>query len=437
MKKISLFVLCIFVFGFYQNSHAQFFDKIKKKTEEKIEKEGEKRVEEKINKGVEKGYDEVEEDIKNAGEESGDGMEDSSNTTNKHDDKKTDKDGETISKSSGDNVKFSSSTKYDFIPGDKVILYDDFSQDAVGDFPALWTTNSAGEINTISIAPGNWFNLNSTDGNYFFLNDINFPKNFIVEFDIVPKKTGGRIAAGLLLYGESKRKEMDNGPQPGNGGIMVSIEKQNWNTWGYKTGENEKIIGKSDVNPVVAEKVNHVVVWVQGRRLRIYHQQAKVLDMPTNIYDGVKLSRLCFRLSRGASSGSYVSNLRITDASPDMRSKLLTEGKLVSYGIYFDVNKDVVKSESYGTIKEISTVLTENPNVKIKVVGHTDSDGEDKSNLDLSKRRAASVKNILVKEFGIDGARIETDGKGEGESIAKNDSAVNKALNRRVEFIKL
>jgi outer membrane protein OmpA-like peptidoglycan-associated protein len=240
-----------------------------------------------------------------------------------------------------------------------------------------------------------------------------------------------------LLYGETKRKEMDNGPHPGNGGIMISIEKQNWNTLGYKSGESEKIIGKSDVNPVVAEKVNHVIIWVQGRRLRIYHQQAKVLDMPTNIYDGVKLSRLCFRLSRGASSGSYISNLRITDASPDMRSKLLTEGKLVSYGIYFDVNKDIVKSESYGTLKEISKVLTDNPDVKIKIVGHTDSDGDDKSNLDLSKRRGISVKNVLVKDFGIDAARIETDGKGESEPIAKNDSGVNKALNRRVEFIKL
>lgn len=132
-----------------------------------------------------------------------------------------------------------------------------------------------------------------------------------------------------------------------------------------------------------------------------------------------------------------ISNVRIATGLPDMRSKLLTDGKLVSYGIYFDVNKDVVKSESYGTLKEISKVLTDNPNVKIKIVGHTDSDGDDNSNLDLSKRRAASVKNVLVKEFSIDAVRIETDGKGESEPIAINDSSVNKALNRRVEFIKL
>ncbi len=328
-------------------------------------------------------------------------------------------------------------SSYDFVPGDKVILFDDFSQDAVGDFPALWTANAPGEINTLNIAPGKWLNLNSTDGNYFLLKSIDFPKNFIIEFDIVPKKTGGRIAAGLILYGEDKPKEMDTNPHPGNGGIIISIEKERWNTMGYKTGENSTITGSSAVNPVEPEKVNHVIIWAQNRRIRIYQKQAKVLDMPTNVFDGTKFNRLCFRLSRGASCGSYISNIRITSAAPDMRSKLLTEGKLVSYGIYFDVNKDIVKPESYGTLKEIAAVLNENPAVKVKIVGHTDSDGADPANLDLSKRRGASVKDELVKVFSIDATRLESDGMGEMQPVAPNDTPVNKALNRRVELIKL
>jgi len=328
-------------------------------------------------------------------------------------------------------------SKYDFIPGEKVILFDDFSQDAVGDFPALWSANAAGEINTMNIAPGNWFNLNSTDGNYFLLKNVDFPKNFIIEFDIVPKKTGGRIAAGHILYSEDKYKEMDNSPHPGNSGIIISVEKAAWNTLGYKSGESTQITGSSAVNPIEPDKVNHVIMWVQNRRLRIYHKSAKVLDMPTNIFDGTKLNRFCFRLSRGASCGSYISNFRITDASPDMRSKLLTDGKLVTYGIYFDVNKDVVKPESYGTLKGIADVLKENADVKVKIVGHTDSDGADAANLDLSKRRGASVKDALVKDFAIDASRLESDGMGETQPVAPNDTPVNKALNRRVELIKL
>ena len=82
-------------------------------------------------------------------------------------------------------------------------------------------------------------------------------------------------------------------------------------------------------------------------------------------------------------------------------------------------------------------MLKDNPTVKIKIVGHTDSDGDDKSNLDLSKRRSISVKKELEEKFAIESGRIETDGKGESAPLAKNDLSVNKAKNRRVEFIKL
>jgi outer membrane protein OmpA-like peptidoglycan-associated protein len=107
---------------------------------------------------------------------------------------------------------------------------------------------------------------------------------------------------------------------------------------------------------------------------------------------------------------AMVTNISLAVGAPDMRNKLITEGKLVSYGIYFDVNKDVVKPESYGTLKEITSILNENPNVKVKIVGYTDSDGANTANLDLSKRRGVSVKNELVKTFGIDVSRLESDG---------------------------
>jgi len=318
-----------------------------------------------------------------------------------------------------------------------VLLYEDFSQDAVGDFPALWTTDVAGEVNTLNIAPGNWFNLKSTEGTYWFMKDIVFPKNFIIEFDIVPKKTGGRYAADLVIFGEDSHSEMDKNGDPGNCGIHITIAKSLWDTKGYKKGSGEKLTGSSSLNLVQEEKVNHVIVWVQNRRLRIYHGGGKVLDVPTNIYEGSKFNRMCFKLYRGASCGSYISNIKITTAAPDTRNKLLTEGKLVTYGIYFDVNKDEVKPESYGTLKDIASILNEVPDVKVKIVGHTDSDGADEANLDLSKRRAASVKAELANSFNVNADRLETDGLGETQPVAKNDSPVNKALNRRVEFIRL
>ncbi len=106
-------------------------------------------------------------------------------------------------------------------------------------------------------------------------------------------------------------------------------------------------------------------------------------------------------------------------------------------GILFDVNSDKIKPESFGVLKEIAAVLTENPGVRVKIIGHTDSDGKDADNLTLSQKRAAAVKNVLTGEFNIDAVRMETDGKGETQPADKNDTAEGKANNRRVEFLKL
>ena len=138
-----------------------------------------------------------------------------------------------------------------------------------------------------------------------------------------------------------------------------------------------------------------------------------------------------------ADSLAKAANERYSASLSDIRNKLITEGKLVTYGIYFDANSDLVKPESYPALQGIATVLAENLTVRVRIISHADSDGGDAASLDLSKRRAASVKNELSKNFAIDASRMETEGKGESQPVAPNDNPTNKALNPRVEFIKL
>jgi outer membrane protein OmpA-like peptidoglycan-associated protein len=80
--------------------------------------------------------------------------------------------------------------------------------------------------------------------------------------------------------------------------------------------------------------------------------------------------------------------------------------------------------------------LKENPDVKVKIVGHTDSDGDDKANLILSEKRAAAVKAHLVKEYGIAEGNLATQGKGESQLADQTATSEGKANNKRVEFIK-
>jgi outer membrane protein OmpA-like peptidoglycan-associated protein len=170
--------------------------------------------------------------------------------------------------------------------------------------------------------------------------------------------------------------------------------------------------------------------------VRIYHRGEKVLDGPTTIVKGTKFNRLRF-CCWDSESKPFLSNLQISTAAPDTRSKLISEGKLISYGIYFDSGKDVVKPESYGALKDIANVLKENPDIRVKILGHTDSDGDEAMNLALSKRRAESVRSELIKTFSVDAAMMDADGAGENQSLVSNASPEGKAKNRRVELIKL
>ena len=132
-----------------------------------------------------------------------------------------------------------------------------------------------------------------------------------------------------------------------------------------------------------------------------------------------------------------ISNIRYAVAGADTRSQLITEGKFVTNEILFDVNSDQIKPESNKIITEIGNLLTENPSVKIKIIGHTDSDGDASANLTLSKKRAEAVKMRLVYGFGISESRLSTDWKGETAPLINNSTSEAKAQNRRVEFIKL
>ena len=115
--------------------------------------------------------------------------------------------------------------------------------------------------------------------------------------------------------------------------------------------------------------------------------------------------------------------------------KQLTEQKrAVTYGIYFDFNKDTLKPESEPVLKEISQAMTDNPDWKLTVEGHTDNIGGDSYNLELSKRRAAAVKEALVTQYHIAPDRLANDGYGASRPVETNDTLEGRARNRRVEL---
>jgi len=333
-------------------------------------------------------------------------------------------------------------SKYDFIPGEKILGYDDFFGDAVGDFPAKWNTNASGEIMTTDNYNGKWLNI-SKEGYYVpgFIKSI--PDNFTIEYDLLfiplAERPGPNTATvGLQLISKTGKTAFDYGPDRSYFELdpyMENINVATYTKMGEKLLANEFNVKGLNRNKVLTY---HIAVWRQKNRLRVYLNENKVVDVPSLLSPDIKYNTVRFATSLNNDGSTWlISNFKFASGLPDTRNKLLTEGKFSTTGILFDVNAATIKPTSYGTLKDIASVLKENSSLKVKIVGHTDNDGNDAANLDLSKRRAEAVKNMLVSEFGIDDSRIQTEGKGASQPAAPNTTSEGKAQNRRVEFIKI
>jgi len=122
--------------------------------------------------------------------------------------------------------------------------------------------------------------------------------------------------------------------------------------------------------------------------------------------------------------------------APTIAKQLASTGKAEIYGIYFDFASDRIKEESEPVLTEIAKALADNPAWRLSVDGHTDSIGGDTPNLDLSKRRAAAVKQALVARHKVTPARLTTDGFGASRPKDTNATLEGRARNRRVELIR-
>jgi outer membrane protein OmpA-like peptidoglycan-associated protein len=119
---------------------------------------------------------------------------------------------------------------------------------------------------------------------------------------------------------------------------------------------------------------------------------------------------------------------------PKERAVTLERGKaFILEGVNFELNSSYLTKEAKTTLEKAVTALRENPEVQVKIVGHTDNIGSKKYNDWISLRRANRVKSWLVKK-GISAARLTTAGVGFGEPITTNDTPEGRAKNRRIEF---
>ena len=420
MKTTLKTIIFLFSFFFFQNSNAQFIDKLAKKAQKATEKSIERKIEQKATKTTNEGMDEV--------------------LNNKNKTSNPDK------KSSGENNSSSkiSKNQSDFVAGTKVLFEENFKNDAKGDFPVNWFTNSSGELVTMNNEQTKWLQI-SDKGSFSPLNITKLPENFTFEFDVTTTDNFNYYSTPLNVVFTEKKTKVDNVWNTAlrrSEGVIFNVHPSNslsakGRSEVFVISEKKEII-KNKVDVPIFNKSNNTVrvqIWRQKDRFRMYVNGNKYWDLPT-AFGEANYNQIIFFIGtyKNSTDKFFISNLRLAEAGSDNRHKLIETGSFTTSDILFDTNKSTIKSSSDSILKEIGLALQENPSIKISITGHTDNVGKEPDNQKLSEQRSESVKNYLTKNFNIDKSRISTNGKGASEPIKDNNSEANKQQNRRVEF---
>jgi outer membrane protein OmpA-like peptidoglycan-associated protein len=337
---------------------------------------------------------------------------------------------------------------FDFVPGEKTLFFDDFSK-GFAQWDRItwdeWEESDKGSVTTSSVAPGNWFYM-PRKGTARPKGLGTLPNQFTLEYDLFIDEKANEHEGGVLnIFVREKGLDISqysyhfsDVPQ-----IHVDIHPSGdmldlgvWREEGYTKGINEgrRIFKDLKEGYWKINQVYRVSISRNGSHIKAYINQDKVIDLPNALPPNENYAFLLCSNFNGA--GFYVSNVRMATGVPQPAKDLKEKKLYITQNIRFATNSDKIAANSYPTLSQVAQAI-KSLEGKIQIVGHTDSDGNADKNLELSQKRAAAVKNALVKEFGIDAARLETDGKGQSKPIDSNDTPQGKANNRRVEFVVL
>lgn len=305
--------------------------------------------------------------------------------------------------------------KIEFVPGERVVFFDDFSDMTEDEPPPHWKVRG-GKVELWK--DGALRELRPGDGTVdieLTSPSIVVPKNF--TFELVWTGGGEMVWRFLDKEGNEVLNVMVRGEEDGKTASTTVTAASELGNGTIETDTNQ---------PVRFE------LWAQQGRVRAYLNGQRLVD--ANQVELAPIDHIVVSPSRYRQNG--IRSVRVAESAPDFSTVLGSSGKYVTHGIYFDIDSDRLKPESAPMLQMVATALEKNPALKLEIDGYTDAVGAAAHNLDLSKRRAEAVKAVLVAQFGTDAARLTTQGFGSAKPIASNDTPQGRADNRRVEFVK-
>jgi outer membrane protein OmpA-like peptidoglycan-associated protein len=402
MKK-QLTYLTIIIFIIPVLSFAQVKIPVKKKVEKKTEREA--------NKAVDKAIDDTFDSIFGKKKKNKDAEQTQGENPAQA--------GTEVGSSSANNL--TAWTKFDFVPGDVVIFEDNLDGEANGEFPSKWDLNY-GNVEIAQLGEDMVINFPSDQNAAIvpFMKEKGdyLPEKFTVEMDVYFSEFCTKYRVEFYDIVNQKqppgRSFVVIGPQDvhveGYGGTKVDVPNQKYPFW------------------------KHISISFNTRALKVYYGEKRTSNIPRFKMEPTGITINSGQCHKG--NQAMIKNIRIAEGSKDLYERFMTDGKIVTNGIRFDVNKATLRPESMGVINQIYKLMEAHPEISFSVEGHTDSDGDEAMNQTLSEQRANTVVAQLV-DLGIPNNRLTSKGFGEAMPIMDNLTPEGKANNRRVEFVKI
>lgn len=416
LSKVTILIISLFLYS--NTADAQFWKKLKKKAEDAVINKADKKMDDVLNgkKGKKQ---------------------------NKSSEKKTKPEKEVINSENTnstsiitDKQKLELYRNFKFIPGEKIIFYDDLAYEEIGEFPSKWDLLDGGSEVVAMDDEKAIIITNDYDNVITPLFDTTnyLGDEFTIEFDIyIDNLEDVNDWQQLEIYFVGNITDYKDVISR-RGDIKFNYRKDKIS--GYIRTDEQKF-GLEEVNFGAKNSWHHIAISYYKKKLKIYHDETRIGNIP-NFPTPIK--GVAFNLDKPKDNNdenliTAIKNVRIAHGGGQMYKRILSSGKYMTNGILFDTGKAIIKPQSMGIINKIVSVLKQKKDWNFEIIGHTDSDGDAKANLKLSKERADAVKEAIVK-LGIKKERLTTLGKGESTPLNTNSNSIEKANNRRVEFIR-
>jgi OmpA-OmpF porin, OOP family len=304
-----------------------------------------------------------------------------------------------------------------------VIFYSDFTGDQVGNFPERLEFVE-GNMEVAELGGRRVMRATSSSKLTIPLPEV-LPQRFTIEIDVVNRPS--LDGADFHLRGSVGRVDDNKTSIIGWGSDGVSL-------LGGGGGE-VKLVGEP-IRARYSGKPAQLRIFGDGKYVKVYLDEKRLANVPNANFERSKVLHL-FIDARSEANPAYISRIRVAESRKSIYDDLAASGRVATQGLLFDTGSDQLRPESTPTLKQIASMLTDHPELRIRIEGHTDNIGVKDTNRALSAKRAASVKAALVKNYAIAANRLDAQGFGDAKPVDKNDTVEGRQNNRRVELVKL